>query len=164
MKNNLACVLLLLASPLLASDADAPLSVVSDRMEADRAREISIFIGNVQVEKGSIQVSADEVRLRAREGEVQEGTLIGTPVKFQQQPEGGELVTGQARRIEYDAVNRVIELTGQAWVRQGGDEFRGETIRYHLDARRVLATSDRSVPERVRIIFQPREPQQQREN
>lgn len=157
MRSKIRLVLLLcLPFPLLAEDAEAPLTVDADSMEADRAREVSVFKGNVQVGKGSIRISADEVRLRASEGEVQEGTLIGRPVKFRQQPEGEQLIEGEARRIEYDAVNRVIVLTGGAWVRQGGDEFRGESIRYNLDARKVLATSDKSVPERVKIIFQPR--------
>lgn len=149
---------LLLCMPfsLLAADADAPLTVDADSMEADRAREVSVFKGNVQVNKGSIQISADEARLRARAGAVREGTLIGLPVTFRQQPEGEPLIQGEARRIEYDAVNRVIVLTGGAWVRQGRDEFRGESIRYNLDARKVLATSDKSVPERVKIIFQPK--------
>lgn len=159
MRNKPGILALLLCLPFTASagDAEAPLTVDAEHWEADRAREISVFTGNVQVEKGSIQIAADEVRLRAKDGEVQEGTLIGKPARFRQQPEDAALIEGEAQRIEYDAVKRIVELTGRAWVRQGGDEFRGETIRYHLDARKVLATSDKSVPERVRIIFQPKE-------
>ena len=164
MKNRKPVLLLLLfALPWMstagASDAEAPLTVDADSMEADRAREISVFQGSVRIDKGGIHIEADEARLRASEGEVQEGTLIGTPVMFRQQPEEGDVITGEAQRIEYDAVNRIVILTGKAWVKQGTDEFRGETIRYDLDARKVLATSDKSTPERVRLIFQPREKQ-----
>lgn len=151
-----ALLSLLAASPAAAGDADAPLTVESARVEADRGREISVFSGNVRLDKGSIHIEADEVRLRARNGEVQEGTLLGKPVKFRQRPEGAALITGEAQRIEYDAINHVVVLTGKAWVRQGSDEFRGETIRYDLDASKVLATSSESVDERVKIIFQPR--------
>lgn len=148
---------ILAAAPAFSSDADAPLTVEAASMEADRAKEISVFTGDVRLDKGSIHIEADEVRLRARNGEVQEGTLLGKPVKFRQQPEGAALITGEARRVEYDAVNRIVVLTGGAWVRQGGDEFRGETIRYDLDASKVLATSAETVEERVKIIFQPKE-------
>lgn len=162
MKNRsmpFACALLfaLMSAAALGSDADAPLTVEAVSMEADRAKEISVFTGDVRLDKGSIHIEADEVRLRAREGEVQEGTLIGRPVKFRQQPEGASVITGEAQRIEYDAVNRIVVLTGGAWVRQGTDEFRGETIRYDLDAGKVLATSAESVEERVKLVFQPKE-------
>lgn len=158
MANRTPIWLLLLAAPFAwAADEDAPLTVEAATLEADRAREVSVFTGNVRIDKGSIHIEADEARLRAQNGEVQVGTLIGAPVKFRQQPVDGEPITGEARRIEYDAVNRIVVLTGGAWVRQGGDEFRGETIRYDLDARRVLATSTETAPERVRLIFQPRD-------
>ncbi len=151
--------LMLCALPVAthAGDADAPLTVESVRVEADRGKEISVFSGDVRLDKGSIHIEADEARLRARDGEVQEGTLIGQPVTFRQQPEDAAPITGEAGRIEYDAVNRVVVLTGGAWIRQGTDEFRGETIRYDLDASKVLATSSESVDERVKIIFQPKE-------
>jgi len=157
MKNRLIVLLFIGIAPhAFASDAEAPLTVEAASMEADRAREISVFRGNVLVEKGSIRIEAQEARLRAVEGQVQEGTLLGQPVRFRQRPEDGALITGEARRIEYDAINRVVVLTGNAWVKQGTDEFRGETIRYDLDGRKVLATSSETASERVKIIFQPK--------
>ncbi|MBW3566588.1 MAG: lipopolysaccharide transport periplasmic protein LptA [Proteobacteria bacterium] len=157
MRSRYLCLLLFAVAPgASASDAEAPLTVEAASMEADRAREISVFRGDVLIEKGSIRIEAEEARLRAVEGEVREGTLIGAPVKFRQLPETGELIIGEARRIEYDAVARVVVLTGDAWVKQGTDEFRGQTIRYALDDRNVIATSDETTPERVKLIFQPK--------
>lgn len=149
-------LLFALAPAVSASDAEAPLTVEAASMEADRAREISVFRGDVLIEKGSIRIEAEEARLRAVEGEVREGTLIGAPVMFRQLPETGELITGEAQRIEYDAVARVVVLTGDAWVKQGTDEFRGQTIRYDLDDRNVIATSGETTPERVKLIFRPK--------
>lgn len=140
-----------------AGDSEAPLQVRSDDWEADRARDIAVFHGNVTIEKGSLRIEADEVRLRTRDGEVQEGTIIGHPARFTQQPEGRELVEGEAERIEYDAANGIVILTGRAWVRQQGDEIRSETIRYHIDDQRVTATSGERARERVQITIQPRE-------
>ncbi|HEX7029710.1 MAG TPA: lipopolysaccharide transport periplasmic protein LptA [Gammaproteobacteria bacterium] len=157
MRNSLAVLGLLAAS---AFTAEAPLTVSSLSMEADRAREISVFTGDVRIDKGGIHIEADEARLRAREGVVQEGTLVGRPVKFRQQPEDGAIITGEAQRIEYDAVNEIVVLTGDAWVRQGEDEFRAETIRYDIATEKVLATSPDTVKERVTIIFQPKNGEQ----
>lgn len=151
-------ILCLFASPALwASDAEAPLTVLADNMEADRGAGVSVFHGNVRIDKGTIRIQAEEARLRAEEGEVQEGTLVGMPVTFRQAPQGEPPISGEARRIEYDAVNRIVVLTGDAWVRQGSDEFSGETIRYDLDDHKVVATSPESAPERVKLIFRPRD-------
>ncbi|HEX7047808.1 MAG TPA: lipopolysaccharide transport periplasmic protein LptA [Gammaproteobacteria bacterium] len=150
----LLVALSLLAIPAYGSEAS--LTVSSHSVEADRSKGISVFTGEVRIDKGGIHIEADEARLRALEGVVQEGTLIGRPAKFRQQPEGAALVTGEAERIEYDAVNEIIVLTGNAWVRQGEDEFRAETIRYDIATEKVLATSPESAKERVTIIFQPK--------
>lgn len=140
-----------------AGDSEAPLQVRSDDWEADRARDIAVFRGNVSIDKGSLHIEADEVRLRTRDGEVQEGTIIGSPARFTQQPEGRQPVEGEAARIEYDAASGIVILTGNAWVRQQGDEIRSETIRYHIDDQRVTATSGDRARERVRITIQPKE-------
>ncbi|HEX6929077.1 MAG TPA: lipopolysaccharide transport periplasmic protein LptA [Gammaproteobacteria bacterium] len=154
-------IALLVAAPAFAGDAppgaEAPLTVSSVTVEADRGKGISVFSGEVRIDKGGIHIEADEARLRADAGVVQEGTLIGRPVKFRQQPEDGALVTGEARRIEYDAINDIVVLTGDAWVRQGEDEFRAETIRYDIATEKVLATSPETAKERVTIIFQPKD-------
>ena len=154
----LATLSLLLATPLVlaASDGEAPLQVDADRWEADQTREISVFQGNVVMRKGGILIKADEARIKAIEGRVQFGTIIGNPAIFEQVPETGAVVSGHADRIEYDAQNELVILTGSARVSQGDDEFSGETIRYDLRQEKVLATGAEKTPQRVRIIFTPR--------
>lgn len=151
-------ILLLAMQPsLAASDGEAPLQVDADRWEADQTREISVFQGNVVLRKGSILIKAEEARIKAVDGRVQFGTIIGSPATFEQAPETGPTVKGRADRIEYDAENDLVILTGTAWVSQGDDEFSGETIRYDLLEEKVLATGNEKTPQRVRIIFTPRE-------
>lgn len=158
-----ACLATLLAGPLTAgesaSDAEAALEVNANHFEADQAAGISVFTGDVSVRKGSLDIRADEVRIRAVEGEVREGTLIGDPVRFAQSPVDAPPVRGEAQRIEYDAVNEIVVLTGDAWVTQGSDRFQGESIRYDLARNKVMASSSESTPERVKIIFQPKKKQ-----
>lgn len=146
----------LLAFGAVASDGEAPLEISADHWEADRAKEISIFKGNVEIRKGSVRIIADEARIRATQGEVRESTIIGSPVRFEQKPEDAPPISGEAQRIEYDTVNDIVTLTGKAWVRQGEDYFEGESIRYSIDIGKVMATSKESAPERVKIIFTPR--------
>lgn len=164
MNNRLPALLLGLAllvpaaSP--AGDGEAPLEVDADRWEADQSREISVFQGDVVLRKGSIVIEADEARIQASDGRVRFGTIIGKPARFRQKPADAPEITGHAERMEYDAENDIVVLTGAAWVRQGNDEFSGETIRYDITAEKVLATAAEKTPQRVRIIFTPRDDQQ----
>jgi lipopolysaccharide export system protein LptA len=165
MNNRLACFAILLlsfGSPLLAaSDADAPLDVEADRWEADQEREISVFSGNVILRKGSVLITAREARIHAIDGNVKLGTILGSPATFRQRPAsppaGAPDIEGEADRIEYDGEAEQVVLTGSAWVRQGDDHFSGESIHYDLATQKVLATADEKTPQRVRIIFTPRQ-------
>lgn len=161
MNNRLACFATLLLSfgnPLLAaSDANAPLDVEADRWEADQEREISVFTGNVILRKGSVLITAREARIRAVDGNVKLGTILGSPATFRQRPENAPDIEGEADRIEYDGETEQVVLTGSAWVRQGDDHFSGESIHYDLATQKVLATADEKTPQRVRIIFTPRQ-------
>lgn len=161
MNKRLACFIILLlpfGNPLLAaSDANAPLDVEADRWEADQEREISVFTGNVILRKGSVLITAHEARIRAIDGKVKLGTILGSPATFRQRPENAADIEGEADRIEYDGEAEQVTLTGSAWVRQGGDRFSGESIHYDLATQKVLATADEKTPQRVRIIFTPRQ-------
>ncbi|MDX1454228.1 MAG: lipopolysaccharide transport periplasmic protein LptA [Gammaproteobacteria bacterium] len=159
----LLLLLILAASPLegfagdqvVAAGADE-LLVTADGFEADIANGVSKFVGNARIQRGTLDIRADEIRLATSEGEVEAATLVGSPVRFSQAPTGKPPVAGEARRLEYDAANDVVTLTGKAWLTQGSDRFEGETIRYDLDTRTVLAQSNKETPERVRFILTPR--------
>lgn len=157
MKNKLLMIaLLLLGFVAVAGDEEAALEISADRFEADRGKNISMFTGNVVITKGTIRIEADEVRVHAPGGEIQDGTFIGNPVTFAQDPVDAAPIRGAGQRMEYDATREIVTLTGKAWLTQGSDRFSGETIRYDLVTGKVIATSKESATERVRAIFKPK--------
>lgn len=148
-------VLLLPAQPLPAAEP-APITIEADHWEADQARGLTVYSGNVILTRGNVRVTADEARLLMQEGRLQHATLIGSPAIFRQEPAAGPALAGQARRLEYDAGKETATLTGEAFLRQGSDTIRAASIFVDLAAEKVIAESDRVTPERVRVTLTPR--------
>lgn len=148
----LAALLLLPA----ARAAEPVVHINADHWTADRARGVSVYTGNVVITRDNMRVTADEARILMREGELEHVTIVGSPARFRQTPQDAPVMEGKARRLEYDARAETAVLTGDAWLRQGGDEIRAASIFVDLETERVTAQSDRATPERVSITLTPR--------
>jgi len=70
--------------------------------------------------------------------------------------EGEETITGEARRLDYDAVAERLLLLDQAWLAQGGNRVSGKRIDYDTRSERVDASQGENGGQRVRVTIQPR--------
>ena len=147
------------ATPAPSHDSEQPLQVEAGRFEAYKSENISVFKDDVLIVKGSIRIKAQEARLQVVDGEVKQATIIGNPVEFEQRDDAGKLIRGWAERIEYDADNNIVDLTGNAKLLHGNDVFESETIHYDTLNQRVHAQSAEASEQRVQITFMPRNKQ-----
>jgi lipopolysaccharide export system protein LptA len=88
-------------------------------------------------------------------------TATGKPVYLRALLEDqDDELQAHAQRIVYRADQRSIELSGNAWVRQGEDEVRAEILTYDLDRQRLRASgAEAGAPGgdgRVYAIFHPK--------
>lgn len=141
----------------LAEDRDQPISLKADRLEINQKSGVGSYEGNVELQQGSLRITAARILVRRKGNEL---TLIeadGTPVKITQRPAPGrEETRAEARRIVYDLKQGTLRLTGQAHIWQNGNEFSGETIIYDNLRGMVRASGDEQKKERVEVILQPR--------
>ncbi len=150
------------ASAALAerADRDKPVHLEADQVRIDDARQISIFTGNVVMTQGTLSISGDQVVATQNAHGFEHGTVTGKPAGFRQKREGlEEYVEGFGQRIEYDAVSGIMDIYGQAHVRRGQDDVRGEHITYN--PRTEIFQVSGSPPqapdkERVRVVIQPK--------
>lgn len=157
-------VLAITAAPAYAEQADRnqPVNLEADRITIDDARKVHVFEGNVRLSQGSLRIEAARIVVAQDPSGFQRGTAEGSPARFEQQREGrDETVSGQAARIEYDARSERVEFFGDAIVRSGPDEIRGQYIGYDAREERYFADSrapDSAAPAsgRVRATIQPR--------
>jgi len=158
MKRASAAAVLLLAPALalaLASDREQPIRIQADRVVIDEKQRVSTYEGNVELVQGTLRVTAARVEVYRGE-ELERLVATGAPVTFRQQPDEGKEIRGQSQRADYQARNSVIELTGDAHLWQGNDEFSGPRIVY--DAERSLVRAEgQGKGGRVNATIHPRE-------
>jgi lipopolysaccharide export system protein LptA len=144
------------------ADSDKPLYLESDQVLIDDANKTSTFTGNVQLTQGTMLIHGDKIVVVQDKDGFKHGTIYGNTASFRQKREGmDEYVEGSGERIEYDTRSERIDLHGQAHVKRGLDDVRGEHITYNLKTEIFqvsggeTGTSDKP-PKRVRAILQPK--------
>ena len=149
----------------LESDAHQPVSVLAERAAFNPNQGIATYTGNVEMEQGSLKITAHKVIIyRQADGEIEKIIAEGqsVPVHLQQQPNPGEpLVQAYGMSMEYQAASQQVTLTGQARLENGRDSFSGERIHYQMQSQQIQAwgqsqSADDSDNGRVRIMLLPK--------
>lgn len=165
MKNHaktfiLFSLLLAVAAPTWAEKADKtkPVNIESDTARVDDARKVAIYEGHVVLSQGSLLITAERIDVRQDDQGFASGEATGKPVYFRQKLEGkNEFAEGWANRLEYDGRAEKLKLTGQARLKRGDDDLRGNLISY--DAKSESFQAQGSIggsPGRVRAVILPK--------
>jgi lipopolysaccharide export system protein LptA len=158
-------------TPALAdrSDRSQPLSFAADSAKVDEQKQLNVLSGNVEITKGTIRISANQVEVRQSPQGHQSAVATGWSDRratFRQKREGSdEFIEGEAERLEYDSRTDTVKLVNRAVMRRyrGGvlvDEVAGNTISYDNTSEvfQVLGGPDSAAPAgRVRGVLTPRE-------
>ncbi len=152
-----------LSLPVLAEKADRekPVHLEADNVTLDDIKKLSVFEGNVLLMQGTLMLRADHVEAKQNDNGLQNVSAKGTPVSFRQKRDGvDEYIEGFASQIEYDNVQSMLRLIGDARLRKGGDEIRGSQITYDAKTEfyKVVGQQGATGPSsRVRVIIRPKQ-------
>jgi lipopolysaccharide export system protein LptA len=144
-------------APALEGDQEQPILVEADSFELDDTKAISVYIGTVQIDQGSMRILADHVTVQHREDRRPRFvTALGNPVRYRQDVEGEKgQVNAHAQRMEYDADKDELTLIGQAELTQAADRFASDRIVYDRAQARVKAGASAQGTGRVQITITP---------
>jgi lipopolysaccharide export system protein LptA len=157
-----ATLLLLLATTAWAEKADKtkPVNLEADTVTVDDIKKTSLYIGNVILTQGTLQMRADQIQATQNAQGLDHVSAVGHPVAFRQKLDGrDEFVEGYADRLEYDNVTSQLELIGNARLKRGDDELRGAQISYNAKTEfyRVVGQANATTPAgRVRAVIRPK--------
>lgn len=135
------------------SDFSKPINIFADRTEYDEKTGIQVWVGNVEMSQGTMVIKADRIKITLRDKKLSRIQGTGTPIEFQQENEAGELVTGQANAIDYQAELNSLALSGNATLTQPGQRLQSERIEFDLIKQKVSAEGGNKG--RVSIQIQP---------
>ncbi len=138
------------------------IQVEADRLELDQKKGISLYQGNVRLQRGNTSLIAERLELHSREGRITLALADGTPVQLQMHDrEKGKTGRGEAQQVEYRLDEGILELRGAAQLWRNGDHFSGERLIYDDNRQQVRAFSNNKNNGRVRVILQPEKEQSQ---
>lgn len=142
------------------ADRDKPVNMEADNVTLDDLKKVSLFEGNVLLTQGTLMLRADRVEAKQNDDGLQNVLATGNPVSFRQKRDAAdEYIEGFASRIEYDNVQSVLRLIGDARLHKGGDEIRGNQITYDAKTELYKVVGQQNKPGasgRVRVILRPK--------
>jgi lipopolysaccharide export system protein LptA len=148
------------------ADKDKPVNIEADSLKVDDSRKVAVYEGHVVLTQGTLMITADRIEVRQDDQGFSNGDAAGKPAFFRQKldpkpgtkPEAGaEYAEGWAERIEYDGRSDKLRLVGQARLKRGEEELRGNLITY--DGTTSFYQAQGSIsgsPGRVRAVIRPK--------
>jgi lipopolysaccharide transport protein LptA len=123
-----------------------------DNSEWKLTGDVQILVPDGKLESSSAQVTF-------RNNDIARAVIKGSPASFEQQlKDKGQLARGKADTIEYDVQASTVHLTGNAWLTDGQNEIRGNTLIYDIGKQRVVANPNEKDPGGVHITINPQNP------
>ncbi|MGL6223735.1 MAG: LptA/OstA family protein, partial [Steroidobacteraceae bacterium] len=96
--------------------------------------------GDVVIVVPGGKLQSNEARVMFKNNAIASASIKGTPAQFEQQlKETKQVARGRAKAIDYDVKAATVRLTGDAWLTDGQNEIRGNTLVYDIGRERVQA-------------------------
>jgi lipopolysaccharide transport protein LptA len=138
-------------------------SVTADQGQATREalggnfdNSLWVFRGNVKITMEGGQLLADDAQVDFVKKLLSKAVAHGKPAEFEQRIEKtGKIAHGHADDIDYDATKGMVRLTKNAWLSDGQNEVRGESLKYNVLAQSIVADAADQNSQRVHIIITP---------
>ena len=121
------------------ADRDKPMNAEADSLRYDDLKQISVFIGNVVITKGTTIIRGDRVDVQQDPEGYQRATVVVAPGKLafyrKKRDLVEEFIEGEAERIEYDSRADVVKFIRRAVLKRFkgavlADESTGSQINY----------------------------------
>ena len=141
-----ACSLALLPAWGLArqSDRQQPMNFSARHTDAYNApNTVSTLKGNVKITQGTLLLTGDTAMIHLdADSQISRVVVTGTPAHIEQMDDSGNLMTGNAAKLDYDNIHGIAVLTGQASVKQQGrGEFHGDKLTYNTESSQITGDS-----------------------
>lgn len=140
---TLFLVTILMTAPPISmarqSDLTKPIDVRADSSEFDEKAGVQTLTGNVEITQGTMQISADFIAISLENNALSKIEGRGSPIKFVQENEAGELMQGEAREIIYNALDGTLVLKGAARLSQPRQNLTSDKITFNAQTQKVSA-------------------------
>ena len=139
--------------------SQGPMSIAADSARAtglDFENSHWVFHGAVRITMEQGQLTAEDADVVFANKLLVKALIQGKPAAFEQRENKlGKTVQGRADEIDYEVAKNLVRLLGNAWLSDGLNEIRGESVKYNILERKVLAEGPDQNSQRVHIKITP---------
>jgi len=139
--------------------AQGTMSVAADQAHAtglDFEDSHWVFQGGVRIAMDQGQLSSDSADVTFAKKLLVKAIIEGKPAVFDQHdPRTGKPVQGHAEVIDYDVAKGIVRFTRNAWLSDGQNEIRGDSLKYIVAERKMVAEAAEQGAQRVHITITP---------
>lgn len=165
---SLCLGLVLLPVSVFAQPAEPDTVILSDTLDYDDVKRQSVFIGNVILTRGNLNLHADRVEVNELANGSQHAvatvTNQGRVKARQESPEKYEIIKGEGLRAEFDSSTEQLTLIGQATLTRyicgkPIDTIQGERVIYNKKTdtyQAIGGANSADSQKRVRSVARPR--------
>jgi lipopolysaccharide export system protein LptA len=140
----------------IANDFLLPVTAKSKNQSLDGKKKTSVFMNNVVIRQGSLEILADQVIADAIAGKGKEIiTATGSPASYRQRLEDGSIVSASANEIQYQVEFQIISLRGNAAINQNDIKVNGDSITFDMGKEQIVASTDANSDATVTTVLSP---------
>jgi lipopolysaccharide transport protein LptA len=115
-----------------------------------------VFRGNVKIAMETGLLTSEEADITFANKLLAKAVVNGKPAAFEEKlAKSGKLVKGHADTIDYDVAHGAVHFSKNAWLSDGQNEIRGESLKYDLLKQTISAEASEQASQRVHIIITP---------
>jgi lipopolysaccharide transport protein LptA len=135
-----------------ADTATVQLSNISKVLENGR----SVFQGNVLIIGPQGKITSRDADMVVKDKLVTEINAHGDPVEFELVvPAEHKQIKGHAESVRYEAASGCVRFLNNAWISDGQNEIKGQSLRYYMANRQLLADPGEQEGQQVHITITP---------
>lgn len=113
--------------------------------------------GQVRITVPDGKLTSSDAKVAFRNNQIANAQIRGAPAEFEQLvKETHQLAKGHAKAIDYNVQAGTVRLDGDAWLTDGSNVIRGDTLIYDIAGQRVAANPGGTDPGGVRITINPK--------
>ena len=115
-----------------------------------------VFTGHVKITMEQGQLTSDDAQITFANQVISKAVADGKPAEFEEPiAKTGKIAHGHADRIDYDVATNQVHFSKGAYLSNGDNEMRGESLRYNVLAQTVRAVEAEQGSQRVHLIITP---------
>jgi lipopolysaccharide transport protein LptA len=140
------------------------MSITADEGKASQQRSADLYFeNNVWYFKGNVKITMETGNLSSEDAQITfvnsvltKAVVNGKPAAFEQTvAKSGKPAKGHADIIDYDATRHLVRFSKDAYLSNGDNDIRGQSLKYDVIGQKVIAEEAEQNSHRVQITITP---------